>query len=231
MRFGGIIVLVLVFAVLPAKAQDHLEPEKSIFYFVSGGRDLLNHYGLMGTMFHPVLGRSKASLLVSPSFQPQYAIGIFEKDGKFEVRGLRVETNLWYHQYRVKNFKKWQEGKLSDEDYQKNKDSPFWGKSFSELEMSKCKKSLEADMAEQFLAVWEKMLLGTRYRKKNRFGLDGTRYHFSFRSMEGQIWSPEGGTKMDKFVRLGESLVIYCEGDSAEPLNEAMVLGGELLKE
>jgi hypothetical protein len=76
--------------------------------------------------------------------------------------------------------------------------------------------------------IWKEMLLKARPPRDARLGADGTMYHYHarFRSrgaMNGQIWSPEEGSKTWDSNRLTETLADYARGKSdLEDLKKAI---------
>lgn len=231
MRFWGSILIAIIVGIAPLRAQDHLVPEDSVFTYAVNGRDILAYRVRLGKIFYPTIHGAEATLITVPSFHPEYAMSIARDEDKYIIRAQRTKTNFWYHAYRMRDYDRWKQGKLDEKRYQRAKEHPYWGLGFEDIEITHCDKELEPQLAAKVLSIWQARLLEVRHIKGHRFGLDGVRYHFSYESKAGQIWSPSSGSRMDKFVRLAENLIAYCEGDSAEPLNKVTLLADELLQE
>lgn len=79
----------------------------------------------------------------------------------------------------------------------------------------------------QLERLWHEALMGTRYPAKALVHVDGTRYHFSTRTMFGRTWSPSRGSRMAALVDVGEKLASYAWAPEAQ----RAAAGEELLAE
>jgi hypothetical protein len=91
-------------------------------------------------------------------------------------------------------------------------------------------------LAKRITAIWERMLLATRYPKEHRQGLDGASYHFSmFVSgrgvISGQVWSPAERTKTAALVDLAYTLALFANGKTElEAVKKAISRAEKLIK-
>jgi len=189
---------ILLMVGVPAFAEDHLEPEQSQF----SGIFMPQYYGTVLEAYSETYDKEfVARAIVFPSFQPEYAVAIKKQNEEFKVVHLQTKKQFWA---RI------MEGKVEEE-----------------YEVDRCEKEIDKVLANKIISIWEKMLLGTKYRnylKEDNMlvGLDGTTYHFSMRLphlpgrwMAGKTWSPQVESPTGLLVGISDGLVSYCSGENS----------------
>lgn len=198
-------------------ASENLEPEESQF---SGE--------FMGDYTHLVLSYLGAAydedvlvrLIGFPSFSPEYALWIQEKDGKYRIAYESPEMQLWGYQMmplieqgsvQVMN----DDGEfVKDEEGLKELESKY-PKKTEDIPRNSCKKDIDKELADKIVFIWQEMLLQTKYTKDLIMGLDGEAYHFSgrvngFGNYAGKVWSPRPESKTGKLVEISNLMSNFC---------------------
>jgi hypothetical protein len=221
-RLGSVLLTLLVLALHPSLASDHLEPEDSLFSGV-----LFEDYT---KMVLEALGeaydeRVVVRMVAFPSFHPEFAVAIRESSGTYTVLRLAPEKQLWA--YKTKDLMKsgqiqkvTESGhhvKPNDEIAKIEKDYPA---NFRDVRIMKCSAPIDAPIANDIRRVWELMLLNTRYSTDAHLGMDGTDYHFSMpgamgrESCAGKTWSPPKDSPPRQLVDIATSLADFCLKES-----------------
>jgi hypothetical protein len=207
-----------------AVADEHLVPERSVF----ADRFLLEYDTMVVSTLEEAFTRDvRVRAIVQPSFQPEYAVGIKQRENGYRVFCLRPEIQLWAYE----TLKMMKAGSI------RNLGSIIGprtdGASETRAEIEKLEASLPAnfrdvkiksgdveiasDLAHLLVAIWETMLRQTRYDKAARLGFDGVFYHFSMRSdyqdLAGYVWSPPPASTTGLLVEVVETMRLVCDID------------------
>jgi tetratricopeptide (TPR) repeat protein len=212
---------------------EFLEPEDSIFSgeFYSYQA---KYYSMVYTALKEAYKRDvRVRVLVLPSFSPEYAVGIRENSGTFTIFRLSPVKQLWRYKI-LEDLKAGRGGKVVETYIEGDKKrrkvisaeeriakiEAEYPKDFRDVEIKRCEVQINSDLAKSIIEIWEKMLLQTRYVKKNGLGLDGATYHFSMLSMSamnvlaGKTWSPSAKSKTGKLVKISYWMEKMCMTDN-----------------
>jgi hypothetical protein len=164
------LVLVILMA-MPAYADDHLDPDT-----VAGTHAILRR------AFEPDV---RARVLVVPSFQQQFAVGIGEREGKYAIFSAVAAQHP-----RMK---------------------PVADPNAATL----CEVPIPSSVAEDILGIWKAMLLETAKPQTRRFGMDGNFFHFAMaidgQWLAGQTWSPPAESRTGALIGMVYAMKSYCE--------------------
>jgi hypothetical protein len=208
-----------------AVADEHLVPERSVFANTAN-TFLLEYDTMVVSALEEAFTRDvRVRAIVQPSFQPEYAVGIKQRENGYRVFCLRPEIQLWAYE----TLKMMKAGSI------RNLGSIISSRTASETreEIEKLEASLPAnfrdvtiksgdveiapDLAHLLVAAWETMLRQTRYDKAGRLGFDGVSYHFSMRSdyqdLAGYVWSPPPASTTGLLVEVVETMRLVCDSD------------------
>lgn len=90
-----------------------------------------------------------------------------------------------------------------------------------EIPIIRCEKTIEPQLADSIVRVWNRMLLETRYYKRSKAGLDGVSYHFSMHThgqfLAGKTRNPKG-EKTRQLVSIVYDMEKYCREATSENL-------------
>ena len=175
-----IIFFGLLFNVQNIQSQnDHLEPTHSI---LDEGKLLGDYYTLIKKiLMNEMSDYPKIRFLIIPSFSTEEVLAIEEKNNKYFIVHHKAENSIWYTK-------------------SKKEDINILKKN---IEISK------EDM-ELILELFRSAVRNAKFPNENTIGFDGTTYYFTvedFGLKTGKTWSPNTGSKMNKLVEIGNSLI------------------------
>ena len=234
------LIILMLFLGGAAAAQDHLEPEDSVYQGRAFQDDMLIGYDIdVVRKFEEFFaGGFGVRAIILPSFETEYGVGVtYDKDDPILV-GLRADAKLWYYsilreydsQTRPKNGR-YEEKKKEDMRELRASLPPR----IEDVKLKRCEMPLSAESHAILTNLWRTMLYGVRYPPTHRFGLDGISYHYSGafdrQTLAGQTWSPKKGTRLDRFTRMTEQLYAACSANDAAALSDAISIARSICKE
>lgn len=173
---------------------DHLIPINPYsFWRMPYTKQLTEHLGLGEAYF--------ARMTVRPSFVAEYSIRVHggpkdytvESSKEFFVTYTTSDQNIW--------------GSMP-ENNSENIQKTVTPKSFTA--------SIPAETARRVCALWDEMILKTRYARDWGGGMDGTTIEFSSVQGHGETWSPTVGSPPALLHDLGERLIDYSKAPAEE---------------
>ncbi len=218
MRKALRVFIFLLTAFTSASAQDHLEPENSIFSEFSsrGGYYGFHKYhdDVLTVLREAFANGVVARAIVFPSFEPEFAVVIRKEDDRYTILHLEPEKQIW---------SSWHEryddiGRLAPSPETKDsneRDTP------SEINVRRCEMPIPNDLGEALTDLWVTMLRQTRFPNRRGIGLDGVTFHFSAEDIDGRqwlagkIWTPRGDTATAKFAEITLELKDSCLSSDA----------------
>jgi hypothetical protein len=216
MRKSFVLAAALAFAVIPAFAADHLEPESSAFNTREELWDL-NYNDMVLTQFKDLFDSDVVARMIGePSFRPEYGVGLAH--GKDGWRVIAVESASYLWSYEVMDKNELHDSKLPA-DWHANA-------------VRRSAQSLDPALAARIANLWNRMLYDTRYAGlPPRFtadglthdddviiGADGETFHFSGGSVSGKTWSPSDKAPPGMLVDLALAMIAYCQHKSTKTL-------------
>jgi hypothetical protein len=93
-------------------------------------------------------------------------------------------------------------------------ESRIWRSGSADVPVRRMQTEVSPELAALLQDAWHKMLLRVRHPEVGTAGLDGVRYHFSFRRMAGQTWSPRERTAPGRLVSLSHLLYQFVEEEN-----------------
>lgn len=190
------------------QAQDHLEPDSSIFR--SGWS--FDYYSNVARVLGDVLPTNSPKVFVLPSNMHEYVIGTNTEDTRCSVVVGRVQHILWMYDSR--------EDDETIDEYMFDAGYPI---DPLEVQVSIDTQPAPARVCERIRNAWVQLLLQTRYPdpETRRLGFDGVSYHFSawlrgMGTLSGQTWSPDQQTVPGKFVMLAHAMRDFARSGSAD---------------
>ena len=183
------------------KAQDHLEPVRSIFDIYDFQFEYYSK--VRNILFEGLTDNSEIRYLVMPSFSGENVLDISkdQKNFKYFIHHHIAEQSIWYSQNDEKEVK---------------------------VKVKKIKKEISERDVELIKLLFQKAVSTSRYPDKKTYGLDGTTYYFFTSRKSGAIWSPDSGSKMSRLVEIGYDIIDFSKNDS-QNLSEEIVRKIELL--
>ncbi len=214
--------LAVLILLSPSLANEHLEPEYSQFARAGlppSATSLRPYHEIVIAVLDGAFEADvRARLIAMPSFTPEYALGIREADGQHKIFHLASQAQLWSYE-NLKTLREIVEaGGLPGQDaniaeaiaeYESRLPDDY-----RDVETSYCEFEIQSELADDLLAIWENILLETRYGDQAPVGRDGTDYHFSMRAsgvvMAGKVWSPDPQSKTGALVSITETMKNLC---------------------
>ncbi len=222
----------------------HLLPEDSVYTDI-GLRTADPYYSLdadyeenvvrvLFDAFHePVVAR----VVVYPSFEPEYVVGLVLNGGKYGL--LHLEPDIQLYQFEALEIMKAGGFKPN-----KDPDGSKHAASIRELEddlppsrddvaVKRCEREISEKIGAKLYALWGEMLFRTRYpdlrpadpnstARMINIGIDGVRYHFSLDYpglfLAGNIWSPSPESNTGQFVAIAELMKEACRAEDSESI-------------
>lgn len=205
-----------------ANADEHLQPEDSQFTRASlpPGATLLAPYHemIINVLAGAFAQDVRARLIAMPSFTPEYALGIKENDGAYKIFHLASEAQLWsyenlrlLHQLADDNVLPSEADHIAEAIAEYEAELPG---DYHDVKTTYCEMEIPAPLGRDLLAVWEKLLLETRYGDQPPLGRDGIDYHFSMTAdgmlMGGKVWEPDPNSKTGAMVSITDTMKNLC---------------------
>lgn len=173
-----------------------------------------------------------ARAIVYPSFSVEYAVGLRRVAAGWEIFGLHPTSHSVWSYTVLELMRQGRMGSMTMDgkdrtgeamrDLQKGLPADPM-----DLPLSRCTLSVDGEVAAAVEAAWRTMLEDVRANPAAEAGADGTSYHFSMdsgaRTLAGQIWSPQRGTRPAKLTGLAETMMEQCEKPT--PGGGALILG------
>jgi hypothetical protein len=204
----------------PATAQEHLNPpgerRSELADYEANVRLVLRG------AFEPDV---RLRVIVKPSFQPEHAIGLRERDGAFTVFSMAPKRMVWSYSLAALMRSGGIQGMNMDGtpiDMRQEARKILRGMPANpgDLPVSGCVAPVDAALAETLVTSWRRMLQSVE--PNERLGLDGVTYVFSMPSstgeLVGEIWSPEEGSRTGDLVSLAGAMRAYCLKPDPETL-------------
>ncbi|GEM_PF-5441940 len=147
-------------------------------------------------LFDSMDDQNEFQFLSMPAFQPETLLSVRKSGATYTAQVVRAETSIWYY-------------KGDDE----------------KLKVNIVTKTLPPKLALRAEALWEGMLLRTRFQRR-QLVLDGISYVFlgfagDYGFLTAQSANPEAGTKPAILGHIGQLLIQYVE---AKPEQEQKIL-------
>lgn len=186
-----LLLLAILFSNI-SKAQDHLEPEDSIFSY---GVSIDVQDSILAPFLEIYDEEYIVRAIVSPSFAPEYAIAIKMEGKEYKIVHIQVAGNSLEY---------------TDKD---NKTKI--------IRKEKVLSSVKAEDIISVWEGMLLRTKYVDYREGFKMGLDGTFYHFSMtpqtrfsRNTAGKIWSPDANSPTGLLVGISHDMVAYTNDDS-----------------
>jgi hypothetical protein len=215
---------------------EHLLPEDSVYTDV-GLRGVDPYYdfykdyeeNVVRVLFDAFDDTVVARVVVYPSFQPEYVVGLVLNDKKYEL--LHLEPSVQLYQFEgLEVMKACGYKPMDDPDGSKHAASireveDHLPPSREDVAVERCERNISEAIGAKLYNLWGEMLFRTRYpdlrpvdpNSKARMinlGIDGTRYHFSFEYpgivLAGNIWSPRPESNTGQFVSITSLMKEAC---------------------
>jgi len=211
-----------------ADAQDHLEPEDSV-YTRWYGHELDQYESIVVSKFKDSFDHGYiARAIVIPSFEPEWAVAIQQHEEKFSLLYLKPETHLWLYEV----LRDYEAGRVTSRDLDGNDTTQKEMQELrerlivplDEVKVERCEFPVDAPTGMRLLTLWKTALLQTRFPDKRRIGFDGVTYHFSGNfdqgAMAGKIWRPAKDSPMGKLNLIIDQLRAACVAKDASILED-----------
>jgi len=214
--------LVVLLAATPLAAQEHLVPEDSQFTRADlppNATLLAPYHDMILTVLKDAFAEDvRARLIAMPSYSPEYALGLKERDGDWSIFHFQSEVQLWsYENLRMlrdipADLMPSQAGAINDAiaGYEAGLPADYHDVGTG----AACETQIPAALGEDLLDLWTALLLGTRYGDIPNLGRDGTDYHFSMTAehglMAGKAWEPAPESATGAMVSITETMRNLC---------------------
>lgn len=196
---------------------------------------------VLGDAFGPGV---RLRAIVQPSFQVEYAVGLRQNGGRYEIFSLQPSRSVWEYQ-QLAMYRAGQAGvslveNLGDPDAEIRDGTADEIRRLQDglpadprdLPLSRCAVAVDGATAAALQAAWRRMLEEVRPGEALESGADGTSYKFSMelggRALGGEAWSPRDRTRPAKLARLAEAMREHCETQQAGRLRELTRLARQL---
>jgi hypothetical protein len=221
------LLLAVLFCAPPALADEHLVPEDNQFTraaLPNGEGSLAPYYEMVLKVLHDAYTPDvQARVIVMPSYGPEYAVGISEKNGRYTVFQLGLDAQVWrYEMVRgAKNIDTSafdpsvvKEFQAAIAELEKTLPSKF-----EDIKVKRCEIAVPAQLGKNLVGVWKAMLLQTRITPERTVGRDGTDYHFSMpdetQQLSGKAWEPPTESDAGRLVRIVDTMKNLCATEDA----------------
>lgn len=222
--------LAVALASVPAPAQHRLAPETTQQDFVADYEADVR--SVLREAFGPEV---KARALVYPSFQPEFAVGLRQTAQQHEIFFIRPSRMVWTYTL-VELMRRGRAGTMTFDGRDATaaeiaRLTEGLPERPSDLPVERCATPVDEALAGALILAWRTMLEDIGPRRQA--GLDGVTYEFSMtsgnRSLAGEIWSPERGTRSERLVRIANLMRSYCEAPRPRAAREMLSLARELV--
>lgn len=184
------VILIMTCSIVKSQP-DHLEPADGFFTLYNYQ---VEYYStIREVLFKGLADGPEIRFLVKPSFEPESVLDIAFDRGQ----------NKYFLIYRICEKMIWS-----------NKD-------WKNVKVLEYKKEITKESVDLIKALFKAAIVKTRYPDSNIGRFDGTSYYFSYRDFgtkSGTTWSPTGGSKMDRLVKIGLEMVELAK-NSDEPIS------------
>jgi hypothetical protein len=232
---SAVIARVLCAALLcaaPALADDHLVPEDNQYTraaLPNGEGSLAPYYEMVLKVLHDAyIPEVRARVIVMPSYGPEYALGVTEKNGRFAVFQLALDAQVW--RYEMVRGAKAVDTSVLDPSVVKEFQAVIaemekaLPKKFEDIGVKRCEVALPAQLGRDIVGAWKAMLLRTRFTPERTVGRDGTDYHFSMpdetQQLSGKAWDPPIQSEAGRLVALVGTMKELCTTEDASLIAE-----------
>jgi hypothetical protein len=218
LRFGRVLALCAALVAPGAMAADHLTP--------STGSPVLASYQttVREALAAAFLPNVRVRVIGEPSFQPEFAVGIRERGGRYWIFALQPRQQLWgYSVLEMAN-----RGEIQWLNRERGAPDPMKELRDSlpptprDVKIDRCEAPIDADLAGEVIQSWARMLDGVRPERSSGFGVDGETYDFSMerdgRTLTGSTWSPDPATPPGLLVLMVAEMRNYCRMNDAARL-------------
>ena len=181
----------------PGGRGQYLKPSEVLLPGTSSTGDSLRDYDfLVVTAFREAYGPDvRARAVVTPSFMPEFVVGIRETDGNYSVFKLEAMRQLWGYSL----MDMFASGEIIATDLEGNNRNQAeiedldanLPDDFLDVELDRCEAVLKRDLGDRLLQIWLQMLSQTG-EDGGGVGLHGTSYRFEMGERAGETWSPPG---------------------------------------
>lgn len=229
---------ILMLVATLTNAKEHLSPEQSQFT----GIFMPDYYGMVIDALSEAYDKDViVRAMVLPSFSQEYALGVRKHSNEFRIFAVWPEKKLWgYKTLALMNagaYNAVKDGKEVKDTEGIRRLEKKYPANYKDVPLERCSEEITPEIANTIAAVWESMLLGTRYKKGGARGFDGTTYHFSmkvdYEEIAGKVWSPKPDSKTGKLVTLTDAMLAFCKENttvSQEILTTALHESKSVLK-
>ncbi len=206
----------------PLSATEHFVPEDSQFTradLPAQATSLAPYHEMVITVLRDAFADDvRARVIGSPSFTPEYALGIRERAGAYSIFHMQSNAQLWsYENLRMlrelpAGYAPGHESEIADAIAEYESELPV---DYHQVEtVARCEAAISPELGERLLGLWEAMLLETHYGETPSLGPDGTDYHFSMTShgrlLAGKVWDPVPASKTGAMVSITETMRNLC---------------------
>jgi hypothetical protein len=196
---------------------DHLEPGNP------GAEFPFQPVNRFTTLVNGYLGAARAGdvrlhVVVYPSFAPEYAAGILRVSGQARIFRLESREQLWSDPAMWTLESGTGQGLYAEVGFHETDELRARMKAAypavpADVPLSHCERSVPQGLAAAIEGVWARMVRGARASPQPSWVLDGVTYLFSMHGgggREGYVWSPPGGSRTDRLVRVADLMSDYC---------------------
>ncbi len=201
-----------------AHSVDHLVPEESIY---SGGFYLEDYNKLVAYYLRDAYAQNvNLRVIVTPSFSPEYALGVKHSEGRHQIFYMAPEIHLWGYQMMPMMESGAVQTLSEDGEWTKNEDGlaelrNLYPDDPDDIPRVYCEADIPAQTASSLEQIWMTLLKGVKYPDSASQKRDGETYHFSmpvqgFTAMAGSAWSPKPESTLFGLVALTKDMRAYC---------------------
>jgi len=150
---------------------------------------------------------------VTPSFEPEYVVGIREHKQKYYAFKLSTKGSIWWDYDSKRQNKKIPAGLQQD------------------LTVREAEVQISEQLYKTLHEAWNKMIIKTAYYEDTYSrGLDGVTYHFSISPLRaGFAWSPHPNSQTGYLAKLSELLGTLSESKDSKKLEKELSNTAEIL--
>jgi hypothetical protein len=212
MKLYAIVVAILLFP-LAAHAQEHLDPEDTLF---GGSYSRPANDAFLTSVFHDVYSDDTIIRMIDiPSMiATENAVGLRKTGSGFEIIASAPRERLSHYYARHPptsgQVKIGQDGELEISGAEIE-----FAPGPKDIPLVNCNLPIETGLAQIIIDDWRAMLMQVRNGSPRRLGADGNEYHFSLKegavTMAGQTWSPEQSSAPGMLLNLALAMKQICD--------------------